>query len=76
MERTMGFEPTTFCLASRERAKGVTETLGLPGISLWIVYETSKCAIEEEVMLNIDLSPCNGYVTDFAKKRPITANGA
>jgi hypothetical protein len=46
------------------------------GSLIWIPYETSKCAIEEEVILNIDLSPCNGYVTDFAKKRPITANGA
>jgi len=63
----MGFEPTTFCLASRERAKGgVIRTPGFPGISLWIVYETSKCAIEEEVILNIDLSPCNECVTDFA----------
>ena len=25
----MGFEPTTFCLASRERAKGGIETPGL-----------------------------------------------
>ena len=31
---------------------------------------------ESCVLTNVDFSPCNGYVTDFAKKRPITANGA
>ena len=45
-------------------------------LSIQIPYDTSKWAIEERVILNIDLSPCNEYVTDFAKKRPITANGA
>ena len=30
---------------------------------------------ENRVKLKIDLSPCNECVTDFAKKRPITANG-
>jgi len=31
----MGFEPTTFCLASRERAKGGKETPGLLKVSTY-----------------------------------------
>jgi hypothetical protein len=53
-----------------EEGRGVAHSLQ------YLESEGLTVFCEGSVKSNIDLSSCNEYVTDFAKKRPITATGA